>query len=88
MNYNVDKNECNIEKQSNNLTTRDEYILSYKIERFEYLPTFRPRYFGLLKPIVLEFKIPAESINAGHKMAPPRQEPMSERITLIVLSYS
>ena len=49
INYNVDKNEYNIEKKSNILTTRDEYILGYEVEWFENLPMFRPSYSGLLK---------------------------------------
>lgn len=49
INYNVDKNEYNIEKKSNILTTRDEYILGCEIEWFENLPMFRLSYSGLLK---------------------------------------
>ena len=33
-------------------------------------------------PLVQEFKIPVEPINAGDKMAAPRREPISLRITL------
>ena len=33
-------------------------------------------------PLSAEFKIPAEPINTGDKMAAPRREPISLRITL------
>ena len=35
-----------------------------------------------VNPLSPEFKIPAEPINAGDKMAAPRREPISLRITL------
>ena len=41
-----------------------------------------------INPLAPEFKIPAEPINAGDKMAPPRREPILLRITLYSLSYS
>ena len=37
---------------------------------------------GMFNPLSPEFKIPAEPINAGDKMAAPRREPISLRITL------
>ena len=37
---------------------------------------------GGYNPLSPEFKIPAEPINAGDKMAAPRREPISLRVTL------
>ena len=42
----------------------------------------------IFNPLATEFKIPAEPINAEDKMAAPRREPISLRITLYSLSYS
>ena len=61
------------------------YLIGYLSEVplcFYQLCTFVLYMESLVNPLILEFKIPAEPINAGDKMAAPRREPISVRIML------
>ena len=56
------------------------HIAQWKAIMFLYSPFSTLDH--MLNPLAPEFKIPAEPINAGDKMAVPSQEPISLRITL------